>query len=143
VFLSGCSLGWSWHKAPSSNALSRGSQAALDEKWERDWDDLLEGRITEAEFLERTSSSSQPGNSTQVQGAPVMSHRPDPDEELPKLPYGPEWPWDQALASAKLEGFVPDDDFEKDWADLKAGRITLDEYKARSLAAAKRAGTKE
>jgi hypothetical protein len=52
------------------------------------------------------------------------------------------WAHEQALASARIEGFEPSAEFMKDAAELEAGRISEAEFLARveRRAAAKNAG---
>jgi hypothetical protein len=43
---------------------------------------------------------------------------------------------EQALASARIEGFEPSQEFLADWQAMSAGRLTAEEFRARSLARA-------
>lgn len=49
-----------------------------------------------------------------------------------------QWTQNQALASARIEGFEPSPEFLADSKALAAGEITEDQFRVRSLARAKR-----
>jgi hypothetical protein len=51
--------------------------------------------------------------------------------------FGAQWAAEQALASARISGFVPDSRFLSDWAAVTTGAISGEEFRARALAAAR------
>lgn len=53
-------------------------------------------------------------------------------------PLGIEWEGKQAVANARIEGFVPDAAFEDDFAQLLSGKLTQKEFVQRSHEAARR-----
>lgn len=52
-------------------------------------------------------------------------------------PYSRKFAADQAVANARIEGFVPSPAFEEDWAALHAGKITPEEALKRCVERAK------
>lgn len=52
----------------------------------------------------------------------------------PGYPFGRQWAAEQAVASARIEGFVPSAEFTADFAEVAAGRMTGDEFRARLAA---------
>ncbi|WP_156516875.1 hypothetical protein [Delftia sp. GW456-R20] len=50
---------------------------------------------------------------------------------------GTEFAYEQALANARIEGFVPDAKFTADYLEMKNGNITADEFRARVYSNAK------
>ena len=57
----------------------------------------------------------------------------------PGFPFGRAFEYEQALHSARIEGFEPDAEFTADFEALSAGRMTGDEFRARAAARALRA----
>lgn len=57
----------------------------------------------------------------------------------PGFPFGQAFEYEQALHSARIEGFKPDAEFAADFAALSAGRMTGEEFRARAAARALRA----
>lgn len=58
-------------------------------------------------------------------------------------PFGLQWAARQAVANARIEGFVPDADFERDFRRVLSGEISKEEFLELSLQAAQRiAGAK-
>ena len=52
----------------------------------------------------------------------------------PRYPFGRKWAFAQAMASARIEGYVPTEAFKAAYAEVEEGRMTGDDFRARILA---------